>query len=217
DIYFDSVFIDFDNTLFDSYQFVEDAREVSKKFGIDEKIFNRAVHTAVHGREGNYYDYTFEFHLELMKEMGAEFSNIELLQRFEDLLIENKYEFDDSKEFLGFLKGISKKVYLLTAGNKNFQKKKLGSTDLADYLDDILICHAGKENLIGETIDSYDKALSINDNLRENKSIVKKYPEMMIITRLNDKKYSEEDAKEIGVRYFKTLNEIQKYVGEQIK
>ena len=99
----------------------------------------------------------------------------------------------------------------MTAGNKAFQMKKLRSVGLQNSFDDIMIPHYEKQKAIIKILPRKTNALFINDSLRENKIIKKTLPWLKVVAKVNPRTKIEE-YKESGMPFFKTLNEISRYV-----
>src|SRR3989338_4822518 len=112
---FDTSFIDFDNTLYDTYRFVGDITAILKKCGVSEKDIAETFDVAIQGKSGGYFDYTFDNHLALVHGRGYDFPMDELMSQLSTLLVV-PYQYPDAEKFLQNLKERSRHVVLLTAG-----------------------------------------------------------------------------------------------------
>jgi hypothetical protein len=77
---FDYAFIDFDNTIYESHLLVDHIRAVCVRHGVTEEDFRATLESGVHGKNGEYYNYTFELHIQLLVEIGYACDEKKMLQ-----------------------------------------------------------------------------------------------------------------------------------------
>lgn len=211
---FDYSFIDLDDTLFSTYIFKKDIFGCFAMCGVTPEDYQTTYKQAVFGPVVGYFDYTFKKHADILREMGYEIPD----QTVDDLnnLFKKDYKDSQAEEFLVTLKKVSNKLILLTAGDKNMQQKKIDSTGLAKYFDEVVIIDGGKGPKIIDIAGEAEKVLFVNDNLIENLQIKNELPKVLVVAKKNPTLWTEEDYQTAGMPYFHTLNEIKDYVSRSI-
>ncbi len=206
---FDYIFVDLDDTIFDTAKFKADIYKILSVFDVKEADFKIAYKNAAELPSFGYYDYTFERQLEALREMGYILED-KIIISLNDLF-NNDYKKDGAEDFLKSLQCVGKKIILLTAGNHFFQDKKIKNINLTKYFDRIEIIDGGKDDIVGEAIKK-GKVLFINDNLEENKMMKEKFPEVEVLSIVNETYWTEEEYKKAGLTYFHKLTEIKSYL-----
>lgn len=212
---FHTSFVDFDNTLYNTHQFVQDVVACLGRHGIPHNVARSTLEAAVHGKTGAYYDYTFAGHVALLAERGYPLKLAAVVDELSALL-KNHYQEPDAEVFLRELRKYSERVVLLTAGSEAFQGQKLASTTLGSLLDDVHVLHAGKGEYVRSVIDSLEspskRSVFINDNLPENISVRRLCPEAAVVTKRHPTRYTKEELDASGIPYFDTLTGILHYI-----
>lgn len=208
---FEHAFIDFDNTIYESHLLSDYIRDVFRLYGVTDEDYRASIERAVHGASGNYFDYSFESHVHILKNMGYDIAEADALPQLNKALDVNLVT-PDAEEFLRFMRRITKKLILLTAGNSGFQTKKLHSTGLINYFDEIHIVHEEKEAYVREIHRDSHKNIFINDNLKQNCTIKELFPSMVVVTRRHPRKYDTDQLRNTGLPYFDTLTEIKSFI-----
>lgn len=206
---FDYIFVDLDDTIFDTAKFKADIYKILSVFDVKEADFKIAYKNAAELPNFGYYNYTFEKQLEALREMGYVLED-KIIISLNDLF-NNDYKKDGAEDFLKSLQCVGKKIILLTAGNHFFQDKKIKNINLTKYFDRIEIIDGGKDDIVGEAIKK-GKVLFINDNLEENKMMKEKFPEVEVLSIVNETYWTEEEYKKAGLTYFHKLTEIKSYL-----
>lgn len=204
-------FVDFDNTLYDTHALDMNVREVFLRYGVRKEDADRAFFLAVHGDSGQYFNYTFDAHIDRVRDMGYNIPTDEihgLLTRF----LLDKYQYPDAEEFLRFLRERSERMVLLTAGNPSMQEEKIAATTLAPYFDEVVILQERKEHAVGQRIDKGGRHLFVNDDVAQNMLMQKKFPNLLVVTKQHPVKYTREELLASGIPSFPTLTDIIRYV-----
>lgn len=223
---FQNAFIDFDHTIYNTWQFTQDVYSVLVRFGIPRDTATETMKTAIYGDSGGYFDYTFERHLGLISALGYSFHESTLLQELQSLL-SSSYQADDAEYFLEWMKGNSKRVILLTAGNESFQRLKLKTTNLLPYFDEVKILQEKKEDFVRDRVvvlreqkadairgldDGIHRHIFVNDELQQNILVHKQFPNVLVLTKRHPVKYTDHELETTGIPYFDTLSDIMRYV-----
>jgi|GEM_PF-6789866 len=205
--------LDFDNTLYNTHSMVEEISKILERFGVSTNHIQKSLDLAVRGISGSDYNYTFELHKQILEEMGYE--NLQnLIPELENIFAQ-KFIFEDTLFFLDELKKQQEKIILLTAGNENFQNKKIDNANIREYFEDIYIIKKGKEKIIQELSMQENLLYCVNDSLYENIQIKNFVEGVKVITKFNKEKYTEEECANSKIPYFNTLTEIIQYVRNQ--
>jgi FMN phosphatase YigB (HAD superfamily) len=210
---FDYVFVDFDKTIFDCLAFEKDMWKVAQDHGVSAEDYKETYKQAIHPSTKDEYNYTFEGHIQFLKLRGC--SNAEGLLGEWNSLLQNNYLFDGADVFLEFLRANSTHLILLTAGNKEFQMKKISSVPVQRYFDEIVVLDGHKDEYLSSLKIDFSNSLFLNDSMRENVILKQRFPDLNIIVRFekfDEHKYTEDQMKEFGTPFFETLSGIQEYI-----
>jgi FMN phosphatase YigB (HAD superfamily) len=210
---FEYSFVDWDNTVYDTVAFEADIFAIFAQHGVSEIDTRTAFKKSLCTVSPYTYDYSFIEHIQFVREMG--YAVPEQVEQELNMLFFKDYLFSDTKNFLDFLKTISKRVILLSAGDKNFQMNKISNSSISSYFDEIKIVNGEKEKQVVRYGVAQD-VFFVNDNLRENLAVKTAAPSVMMVTKLNIVRNTADEAAQIGVPYFKTLIEIKQYVKQQL-
>lgn len=195
-------YIDFDHTIFNSMKFNEERYKILQKYGIniEEQIKLEKQITQDSGKLID-LDYVYskisdKYNLQKKEILG------ELHQ-----IIDNcyKYLYNDTIEFLKYLKQRGNEVYLLTWGNKKYQEQKVMASKIKEYFDGIIITEDFKFDI---DID-YKNGIFIDDNPRDLEGLYKKDPVEVIRIKRDNARYSSKPLNIAEIREFKSLKELQ--------
>jgi len=210
---FDYSFIDLDNTLYDTVELEGDMVAIFKKYGVRRRDYDSTFYRSLCTVSPDQYDYSFKEQVQFLRELDYDLPDA-IINELDALLIPG-YLFTDAYDFVNFIKTISKKTILLTAGDKEFQEQKISGCGAGDWFDEVVIIPGGKEKYLQEHCNN-NKILFINDNLRENISVSKNVSCAQVVIKFSAKHYHEEEVKKTNLPYFKNLLEIKNYVSEFI-
>jgi FMN phosphatase YigB (HAD superfamily) len=211
---FNYSFIDLDATIFETALFIQDAKKIFLSHNVKDSDFENSLSKAVYGENGNFYNYNFENHVGVLSKEGYNLPTAIITDL--NKLFKKNYQAKDVEKFLKFIKKISHKTILLSIGDVDLQKRKISSAQVENFFDEIYIIHEKKEDLLKQKNLNQENFLFINDNVKENSLIKEKFPNALIVARLNPRK-EEVEYRASGIPYFKTLIEIKQYVEQQLK
>ena len=191
-----NVYIDFDRTLFNCDQFLEDFYALTNQYQIPKDIFKECqIQCKIRG---------FNPHI-ILKEVFLKHSFDEMIYQDIDMLLKHSkdYLYSDTVVFLEYLKNKGYKIIILTKGNSEYQKEKITNSQIDDYYQDLIVTMEHKGNL---DID-YSNSIFIDDNPKEILNILKQKPKMIIRIQRDNSKYSKTPLKE-DIKTVKSLQEI---------
>lgn len=200
-------YLDFDYTLFDTHAFREGLYEILEKNGFDK----------------TYLALTPE-----MKESGQNLLNIKELFRSlsvsRNIPVENflepleelyskcdEFVYDDTVEFLNYLKSKNNKLYVLTWGEKEFQKEKLKASKLYDYFDEIIYAEQLKYTL---DLD-YENGIFVDDSIRDLEGLYNQNAKQVFRIKRKNGKNSDKELNIKEILEFDSLKELQEYLEKQ--
>lgn len=205
----DQIYLDFDNTLYDTVALSVDIEKIFLSAGLTKEQFDETMGEATKGKSGTFYNYSFEHHLALCQEKGYSVS-ADVLEELEQLLTKD-LTFPDTYHFLEEMRKRGKMVFVLTAGNPDFQMKKIATTRIAEFIDDIIVCHHKKDEEVALRKAEAKQVWFINDKVTENIAVKEKFSDITVITKRHPIRETEEELKSSGIPYFDTLTEILNY------
>jgi len=134
------IFIDFDDVLFNTKNFIEDIKNIFKKFGISEKIFYETYRDRIRNsdnknEEMRTYDPLFNF-----KKIKEKIKiDTKKLENDFNILIKNtsKYIFGDTENF--FRNVDKKNIFILSFGKNKFQEEKIINSGIGKYINKIIV------------------------------------------------------------------------------
>lgn len=209
---FEYSFVDWDNTIYDTMAFEADIFSIFAEYNVSAEDVRTTFKKSLCTFSPYKYDYSFTEHIQFLRDLGYVIPDS--VESTLNTLFLKDYLFPDTILFLKFLKTISNRIILLSAGDVQFQMNKIKNSSIVSYFDDIKIVEGEKEKQVIK-YGGQGKIFFVNDNLRENVMVKIAAPFVTVITRLNAARYSEADAKKIDVPYFSTLTQIKQYVEQQ--
>lgn len=210
-IKYSRIFVDLDDTLYNTRKLKEDIYKIFEPSGISKEDFILAYRRTAELPMLGYYNYTFSKQVKAVRDLGFNVNEDELVPKLNNLLVQN-YVLPGADDFLISLKNICDKLVLLTAGNIEFQAKKIEASEIKLYFDELVQVDGGKDLVLAPYMDKKENVLFINDNLEENKMMKNKYPDLTVFSVLNLSYWTENDYLESGIPVFKNFEEIKKYL-----
>ena len=197
-------YLDFDYTLFDTHAFRQGLYEILEKNGLDKTYL---AMTPEMEKSGQKLLNIKELFKSLSKTKNIPLENF--LEPLEDLYARcDEFVYDDTVEFVKYLKSKNHKLHVLTWGEKEFQKEKLIASKLYDYFDEKIYAEILKYEL---DID-YANGIFIDDSIRDLEGLYSQNAKKVYrIKRPNGKNSNKElNIKEIPE--FNSLKELQEYL-----
>ena len=165
-------YIDFDNTIFDTVSFYNDLKNVMHSYGINDDIIDKYQHISCYSP------------LELIDDLIRKNVIDKSILIDIDKVFNNgeDYLYQDALLFLEKVKP-NNKLVLLTYGNKTYQERKINSSKIQDYFNEIIITDKSKSSL---ELD-YKSGIFIDDNTDVLQELLIRKPSKLIrIKRLNN-------------------------------
>ncbi len=196
----DNYYIDFDDTLFDTNSFKKELNKILEQNGLDKSCY-----TASHKTE--------KPHLLNIRNLFKYLSNKEniplenLINPLEKLFSKlPEFVHKDSIDFLNYLKSKGNRTYILTWGDQEFQREKVFSSKLNEFVDGVIYTEKLKYQL--ENID-YKNSIFIDDSVRDLTGLYNAGAKKVIRIKRKNGKNSNEILNIKEIPEFETLNQLQ--------
>lgn len=152
------MFIDFDNTLFDTRKLKDELFGVFKSFGFSEAEISLTYKKACEDYIYSPSEHSDELYkIRQFDKKKAEFDLNDLYNNIPE------YLFNDSIDFLKSLDRDKFEINLLTLGDLDFQKKKVDSSNISKYFDNIYYCKDQKWIFLKTLVEPSEKFYIIDD------------------------------------------------------
>lgn len=172
------IFIDFDDVLFNTKEFIADMQLIFYKHGISKDDFAKTYSSITHysvksDRKMRTYDPYLHF-----KQINQGGINTEKLERGFRYFLKNtnKYIF---KDVSAFLKNVERKeIFILSFGTNKFQKEKIKNSGINKFFNKIIVSnHVEKGRAIKKIIgESKEKFYFIDDRVEFLREVKNRYP-----------------------------------------
>lgn len=207
---FDYSFLDVDYTIFDTRKFGDDIWAIFSSRGVSRIDYEETYRESLCTVSREEFDYNFQEHVDFLRKRGykLEQSVVEELNN----LMNNNYLFPDSIDFINFLKTISAKVILLTAGDFKFQEEKIQHCGITKLFDEIVILKGHKDEYLRPFTENNYKILFVNDSWRENTKLRKEFPNLLIVGVDGPHGQRDNDGVAQNLIYLSSLTDIKNYV-----
>ncbi len=209
---FDYSFVDLDFTIFDTGKFENDMWNVFASRNVSRKDYEETYRQSLCTTSKELFDYSFQEQVDFLRQRGYKLDD-EVVGEL-DKLVDNNYLLADSVDFIKFVKIISTKVILLTAGDFKFQEEKIERSGLGLLFDEIVILSGHKDDYLQPFIDGGNKILFVNDSWRENTALRKRFPDLLIVGTDGPHGKLDNDAEKAKLIYLPTLTDVKNYVAE---
>ena len=199
-------YLDFDYTLFDTHLLRKGLYEILEKNGLDETYLALTPELKTNGQK-----------LLNIKELFgnlAKTKNIPIekfLEPLEELYSKcDQFVYEDTVEFLEYLKSKNHKLHVITWGEKEFQKEKLKASKLYDYFDEVIYAEQLKYTL---DID-YKNGIFIDDSVRDLEGLYNQNVKAAFRIKRKNGKNSNKELNIKEILEFNSLKELKDYLEE---
>lgn len=211
--HFSHCLIDFDSTLYDTHLFSNGLKTVLLSVGVTEKDYHETMEATKHGDDGRTFKYSFAAHLNTIRQRGYDLpADVEARMQAE-LLVNRTAE--GCVELIKTLKELCDQVFILSAGDQEFQMAKLRVSGLLPLVDEAIIVATSAEKLqmVEKLEPAVHKILFINDEIHQNSEVAAHYPQVVIVGRKHPVRHDESLVGNIP--YFATIPEIHNFITAQ--
>lgn len=197
-------YLDFDYTMFDTYAFREGLYEILKINGLDESYLALTLEMKTNGQKLLNIKELFKS-LSITRNIPEE-NFIKPLEKLYSRC--GEFVYDDTVDFLKYLKSKKNQVCVLTWGEKNFQQEKLKASGLYDYFDEIIYAEQLKYTL---DLD-YANGIFIDDSIRDLEGLYNRNANQVFRIKRPNGKNSNKELNIKEIMEFNSLKELQDYL-----
>lgn len=179
------IFIDFDDVVFNTQRYKTDLKKIFFRFGISADLFERLYFAyPPNSNNSSVKTYQLEKHLQVLRKKVS-FKKSELRKAVERFLADTKkYVFPDTVFFLNHFK--KKQLFLISHGDRNFQRKKIQGSGLASYFQAVEITGRKKslslKKFLGKSQkEKPEKIFFLDDRLHYLEETKRRLPEVVSI------------------------------------
>lgn len=195
-------YLDFDYTLFNTYAFRNELYNILEQNGLDKSY----LALTLEDREQKLINVR-----EVFKEL-SEINNLNIdnfIKPLDELYKKSdRFVYDDVIDFLKYLRMKKHKIYLLTWGEREYQREKLKASKLEEYFDETIFTEKLKYTL---DID-YKNGIFIDDSIRDLEGLYNKNAKYVFRIKRKDGKNSDKKLNVKGILEFSSLNELKEYL-----
>ncbi|MDO8566490.1 MAG: HAD hydrolase-like protein [Candidatus Moranbacteria bacterium] len=178
------IFLDFDDTLFNTAAFIGVSRSLFVDFGVSEEMYKDAWQKVREWRGLESLSYDFEAH---MKELHKkkDFDDKESRKKVEDFYRERtrEYVFPDVEGFLQKMRDRGNALYLISFKTGDFQDKKIAASGLAKYFDALATGPEEKGEVLRQFFGENEEVNGcfVDDRLHQIESVKRTFPKIITI------------------------------------
>lgn len=197
-------YLDFDYTLFNTYEFRNGLYKILEANGLDKNYLKLTPELKISGQKLMNIKEEFKT---LSKTKNIPLDNF-LVPLQELYSKSDKFVYDDTVDFLNYLKSKKHKLHVITWGDKEFQKEKLVASKLYDYFDERIYAETLKYKL---DID-YENGIFIDDSVRDIEGLYNAKAKQVFRIRRKNGKNSNKELNIKNILEFDSLRNLQEYL-----
>jgi len=168
------IFIDFDDTLFNTKDFSSEYKKVFSTCGVCKDIFQELYYDYPQKEEGKLLKYDSQKHIERIGE-ECQMDVGELKSRVDELIKNTrKYIFSDSRNFLDNFR--KNDLVLVSYGKTQFQKNKIMHSGIAKYFGKIILTDDMKSKVIKKFLKPQEAFYFMDDRVEQVEDVKIKLP-----------------------------------------
>ena len=193
------IYLDFDNTLFDTDRLFNDIISLFENNGVDKKYILDARKTVIPFSLDKLLDYLKKY-VYIDFNLNNELNNI--------MKKANKYVFSDVYDFIDYLNKKNYRIHILTCGSYSWQNLKIISSGLNNIIHDIIITN-NKGNI--SNID-YNSSIFIDDNPKHLDVFLNKNAKKVIRLKRKNLYYSKQIFNHNKIITCNNLKDVKTYL-----
>lgn len=171
------IFLDFDDTLFDTNAFFVSLQDIFEEFGISKEISLKSYQEIKAEFPSGGWCYSFERHIEKLKQYVS-FDEKGLRNRLMIYITTTeRFLFSDVRDFLSSLKKNGHTLFILSFGDIQFQSAKIAGAGISQFIERNIITDEDKVvALQGEINDNEEEIWFFDDRIHFLESVKRAFP-----------------------------------------
>ncbi len=168
------IFIDFDDTIFNTRDFSSDYRKIFDECGVCKDIFKDLYYDYPQkDKSGKLKKYDFQKHVARIGE-ECQMDTTQLKDRIEKLITNTKkYIFPDVPNFLRMFE--KNNLFLISYGRTKFQEKKILNSGIKKFFNRIVIIDELKSDPISRIVGGKENIYFLDDRIEQVEAVKKKF------------------------------------------
>ncbi len=207
------IILDFDDTTFSTHQMMGELLKISEKTGFTEEEF----WTAFRKCKEKAKDLNIKVFADLLYE---DFTRISPALKREEIikkmdLVVSKLNVFIYPDFFDFVKNFDKKdLILLSLGTTDFQKKKIKSSQIEDFFNEIVVTYGNKAENFKVLVEKYnsEKMFFVEDSAVQIDSVKKEFPQVITFKMERPQGKNIETKSELADYVVKDLREVREII-----
>ncbi|MEK9151237.1 MAG: HAD family hydrolase [Patescibacteria group bacterium] len=186
------IFLDFDDTLFNTRAFAERVQGVFEEYGISRELF----WSSYQDMKGAFligWCYSPEVHMQRLQPDHS--FDIEQVRKKLGVLVADtrRFLFHEVKESLSFLKAVGHTLYILSLGDYGFQMEKIRGTGIDVFMEKVIVTQGDKAKALRDERVKGEGTWFIDDRVRFIESVKKTFPEVKTILMQRVGRYHQDE------------------------
>lgn len=176
------IFLDFDDTLFDTSAFFNALQVIFEKFGVSKALFLKSYQEMKAEFPTIGWRYSCEMHIERLRQ-SLSFDEEGLRKELRVCIADTeKFLFPDAKSFLASLKVSGYSTFILSFGDIYFQTAKISGTGISQFIERNIITDKDKAVALQSEIDDDGKnAWFFDDRIHFIESVKRAFPKVRTV------------------------------------
>ena len=134
------IFLDFDDTLFNTKDFIRDFSDIFSSQGISRETYQATRKKAYRSFDSTTDVYDVDLHIDILKRQFSHFDTLQAKRSVDAFMQDTSaYVFPDVVPFLEEMKQQGNECYVLSFGQADFQMQKIQGTGLGAYFQGVMI------------------------------------------------------------------------------
>ena len=207
------IVLDFDDTTFNTHQMMGELLKISEKAGFTEEKFWTAFKKCKEKAKDLNVEVLTGFLYEDSTRISPVLKKEEIIKEM-DLTL-SKLNIFVYPDFFDFIKSFDKKDFiLLSLGTTDFQKKKIKSSKIKFFFDEIVVTYANKAENFRVLTEKYDgeKMFFVEDSAVQIDSVKKEFPWVIVFKMERPQGKNIEIKSELADYVVKDLEEVRKII-----
>lgn len=192
-----NIFLDFDDTVFNTRSFRDDLKKVFVLCGVSEEDFHKSYQEVKEKNAQNDIIMTYDFdrHLQYLEER-YDINPQCLVDHVDELVSRSReYIFSDVLDFLLWAKAQEANVFLISYGTSSFQEKKVIHSRIETLFSQSVVGDENKGEVVSRLLEKLPQESSffVDDRVLYNREVKKKNPQVKtILLKRPEARYNDE-------------------------
>ena len=207
------IILDFDDTTFSTHQMMGELLKISEKTGFTEEEFWTAFRKCKEKAKDLNIKVLAGLLYEDFTRISPALKREEIIKKMD--LVLSKLNVFIYPDFFDFVKNFDKKdLILLSLGTTDFQKKKIKSSQIEDFFNEIVVTYGNKAENFKVLVEKYnsEKMFFVEDSAVQIDSVKKEFPQIITFKMERPQGKNVETRSELADYVVKDLREVREII-----